>query len=195
VKEIRLETPRLVIREFAEGDWPAVHEYASDPEVVKYTEWGPNTEAESRAHQERVAEERKTDPRAQYSLAVTLKDGGKVIGGCRLGIGSMESRRADLGYVFNRRHWDQGYATETVRALLGFGFGALKMHRMWATCHAENKASARVLEKAGMRYEGRMREDRFQKGAWRDTMVFAILEREWRKIEAGKDFLRPPAAE
>ncbi len=191
IPPVRLETPRLVLREFAGDDWRAVHEYASDPEVVKYMEWGPNTEAQSRDHYDRVSAEREAVPRLQYSLAVTLRENGALIGGCRLGIGSEDDRRADLGYVFNRKHWGNGYATEAVRALLRFGFETLKMHRIWATCHAANAASARVLEKAGLRYEGRLREDRFQKGEWRDTLVFSMLEGEWRRIAAGKDFLVP----
>ena len=60
-----------------------------------------------------------------------------------------------------------------------FGFGELKLHRLWATCLADNTASARVLEKLGMQLEGRLRENEWFKGRWWDTLHYAILEQEW----------------
>jgi RimJ/RimL family protein N-acetyltransferase len=190
-EQVRLETARLIIREFAEGDREAVHEYAADPEVVKYTDWGPNKAADTDTYLARRVEEHQRVPREQFTLAVTRKDGGAVIGGCRIGVGSYESRRADIGYVLNRKYWGKGYGTEAALALVRFGFGELKMHRIWATCHPDNRASQRVLEKCGMRYEGRLRDDKKVRGKWRDSLVFAVLEQDWLKLVAGGDFLRP----
>jgi RimJ/RimL family protein N-acetyltransferase len=53
------------------------------------------------------------------------------------------------------------------------------MHRIWAGCLAENTASARVLEKLGMRLEGRLRDNEFFKGSWWDALIYAILDHEW----------------
>ena len=61
---------------------------------------------------------------------------------------------------------------------LAFGFGDLGLHRVWAHCVAENAASARVLEKVGLRQEGRLREHEVFKGRWWDTLLYAILDRE-----------------
>jgi len=77
------------------------------------------------------------------------------------------------------------YATEAARALLTFGFGQLRLHRIFATCDPANTASARVLEKIGMQREGLLREHEWVKGRWRDSFLYAILDHEWKKLKAG----------
>jgi RimJ/RimL family protein N-acetyltransferase len=178
-----LETNRLVLREFEAGDWEAVHEYASDPQVVRYVEWGPNSEEDTRAFLQ-YALTPPEQPRRQCSLAIVLKAEGRLIGGCSIAVSNPEQREGWIGYIFNRDFWGQGYATETARALVAFGFEQLGLHRILATCDPENVASARVLEKAGMRREGHLREHLWQKGKWRDSYLYAILEREWQRDSA-----------
>jgi RimJ/RimL family protein N-acetyltransferase len=60
--------------------------------------------------------------------------------------------------------------------MVAFGFDELRLHRIYATCNAENLASARVMEKLGMKYEGKLRENALERGRWRDTLLYAILE-------------------
>jgi RimJ/RimL family protein N-acetyltransferase len=89
-------------------------------------------------------------------------------------------RQASIGYEIAPRYWGKGYATEAARAMVAFGFGELRLHRIWARCVADNVASYRVLEKVGMRREGCLREEEWIKGRWRDTLVYGILDHEWR---------------
>lgn len=79
-------------------------------------------------------------------------------------------------------YWGLGYASEAARAMLAFGFNEIELHRIWAQCNAENQASWRVLEKLGMRLEGRLRQDDFFKGRWWDDLIYAILENEWNPL-------------
>ncbi len=109
---------------------------------------------------------------------VTLGD-GRLIGAAGLDVAE-EACQATLGYCLSARAWGRGYATETARALVGFGFDVLLLHRIQAGCDPENAASARVLEKVGMTLEGRLRDDARIRGEYRDTLVFGILEHEWR---------------
>lgn len=83
-----------------------------------------------------------------------------------------------FGYAFNKRYWDQGYATEASRAVLHVAFSVLQLHRVWATCDVRNVASWRVLEKLGMRREAEFQGDVFQKGTWRSSYLYAMLEDE-----------------
>ena len=182
--DLKIETPRLLLREFSPEDLDQVDEYASDSEVVKYMQWGPNSREETREFLVRTADARLVQPRRDFDWAVIHKADGRLIGSCGIHVSAIESRRAFIGYVLNRRFWGQGFATEAAEAVLGFGFDSLKMHRIFATCDAENRRSARVLEKIGMRYEGRLRDECRKKGAWRDTFMFAILEQEWGKRRA-----------
>ncbi|MFO7957248.1 MAG: GNAT family N-acetyltransferase [Candidatus Brocadiia bacterium] len=175
-----LTTERLVLREFEPADWRAVQEYASDPEVVRYVTWGPNTVEETREFLKRTEDARHREPRRKYSLAVTLRRTGGLLGACGLYISRPQDLGGHIGYVLRRDAWGRGYATEAASRLLQFGFGELGLHRVFATCDVENRASAHVMEKLGMRREGRFREDVRNRGQWRDTYLYAILEGEWR---------------
>ena len=174
-----LRLPRLRLREWREDDWPQAHAYASDPEVVRYLDWGPNTEEETRAFIGAAMRARQASPRTHYDLAVALAETDVVIGGSRIWIESAQHREASVGYSLAQAHWGRGYATELARGLLRFGFETLGMHRIWAIVEPENVASARVLEKVGMQREGRLRDHRYAKGRWRDSVLYAALAPEW----------------
>lgn len=177
-----IETSRLILRNWEFSDVPSAYEYARDPVVVRYMPWGPNTLEQTRDFIRKVRRCRQIKPRRAFELAVLLKSDNRVIGGCGLRIKNPILREGDLGYAFNQLYWGQGYATEATRALIQFGFTKLKLHRLWATCDQKNRASARVLEKAGLRYEGLMRENMMLKKRWRDTRLYALLDKDFKKI-------------
>lgn len=174
-----LETERLVLREFEEDDLQAIQEYASDPKVVRYMAWGPNTEKDTQEFLQRAFDRRRKQPRTDYDLAIILKAENHLIGSGGIYIANPDHREAEIGYSFNRRFWGHGYATEAARTFVAFGFEELGLHRIYATCAPANVASARVMEKIGMQREGHLREHRWQKRRWRDSYLYAILEREW----------------
>jgi RimJ/RimL family protein N-acetyltransferase len=86
---------------------------------------------------------------------------------------------AEIGFIVHPDHHGQGYATEAGRALLGIGFDELKLHRVIGRAEVRNVASARVLEKLGMRQEAHFVENEFVKGEWQSELVYAILDWEW----------------
>ena len=96
----------------------------------------------------------------------------------------------DIGYEFSPDYWRQGYATEAASEIIRFGFEELELHRIWSWCIAENNGSWRVMEKLGMQREGLLRENEYFKGRWWDTLMYAILEDEWREREPT---IPPPA--
>ena len=175
-----LRTDRLLLRPFVESDLPSVHEYASDPSVVCFVEWGPNTEEESAAFIRRAAAGAREEPCGNHELAVVLNSEHRLIGGCGLRIRSAVYGEAEVGYCLNRKYWGKGYATETALALLRYGFDKLKLHRIYAVCDSENRASARVLSKIGMVQEGYLHELKHIRGRWRDNLLFAVLEQHHR---------------
>jgi ribosomal-protein-alanine N-acetyltransferase len=170
-----VRTDRLVLRELEEADWEPVHSYASDPEVVRYMDWGPNTEDETKKFVQRAIEAQREQPRKNYQLAIVLKDDGRLIGGCGIHVSDPNNREGWIGYCLSRHFWRHGYATETAKALLRFGFDQLSLHRIFALCEPENLASAHVLKKAGMQQEGHFRECKFRKGKWHDELLYAII--------------------
>jgi RimJ/RimL family protein N-acetyltransferase len=154
-------------------------------------EWGPNDEATTRVFVERVSAVRHAQPRLDFDLAITLRDSGELIGGCGFHIAEPQNRAGWIGYILARACWGQGYATEAARALLYFGFAHCGLHRIWATCDPRNVASAHVLEKIGMQREGHLRENKLQRGTWRDSYLFAILVEEFRSQEPGARIVSP----
>jgi RimJ/RimL family protein N-acetyltransferase len=170
----------LLLREFVESDWSGVHEYARLPQVVRYMPWGPNTEEQTRQVVERYIKSQQEDPRLKWEFAVTLSQTGRVIGACGLTVNTA-NRCASIGYVYNPDVWGQGYATEAAGAILDLGFRHLDLHRVIGTCNTNNVASARVLEKCGMRREGHLIQDCLEKGRWRDSYLYAMLQSDWKE--------------
>jgi ribosomal-protein-alanine N-acetyltransferase len=175
---VRLVGRRLVVRETKEEDVPFIHEYASDADLVRFMSWGPITLDETRAFVLRQLRLAREVPRTEYGLAIELPQTGEMIGRVRLTVSSVPDKRGDLGYVLRRGFWGQGYATEAVRLVLHLALGELQLHRVEATCSPANMESIRVLEKVGMHLEGRLRENVHVRGAWRDSLLYAVLEGE-----------------
>jgi [ribosomal protein S5]-alanine N-acetyltransferase len=144
-------TKRLHLREFRPEDWAAVYLYRSDPEVKRYDTFGPNTVAEVHEILACAVQWQAVSPRTHYFAAVVLLETQQLIGECGLFIRNEHDLTvAGLGYAFQPQVWGRGYATETVQALLQFGFGELHLMEIEAECNPANIASWRVLEKVGM---------------------------------------------
>lgn len=166
---------RLTLREFDDSDEEALHAFASDPVVTRFTTWGPNTPADTRAFLDAVRDQARSTARNRFALAAVDSATGRLLGSAELFVESREHLRGELGWVFDPAYWGRGYATEATRLLLRFGFDDLGLHRIAATCHPDNRASARVLEKSGMSFEGRMRGHMRVRDGWRDSLLFAVV--------------------
>jgi [ribosomal protein S5]-alanine N-acetyltransferase len=182
---MELTTERLVLREFNPGDWQDVLAYQSDPRYLRYNPWTERTPEAVQTFVQMFLANQQEQPRTKFQLALTLKSTYQLIGNCgiRLGSAAMESadsHEANIGYELSPLHWGQGHSTEAARAIVQFGFTELHVHRIWSWCIVDNVGSARLLEKLGMRVEGRLREKEYFKGRWWDTLLFAILDYEWR---------------
>ncbi len=176
---MKLETERLILRDFVGDDWQRVLEYQSDPLYLRYNEW---TERTPETVQEFVGwflDNEKQKPRIKFQLAVTLKSNHQLIGNCGIRMDKADALEADTGYELDPKHWNHGYATEATHAIVDFGFNHFGVHRVWANCVADNVGSAHVLEKLGMQLEGRLRENKYFKGRWWDTQLYAVLVDEW----------------
>jgi RimJ/RimL family protein N-acetyltransferase len=177
---MQLESARLLLREFAADDWSAVHGYASRPEVCRFQVWGPNTPAETQQYVARVLVSAAEVPRTEFTLAAILRDGHRLIGAGSFFVRSEHNRSGEIGYIVHPDFWRQGIASEIAATLLRFGFEHRGLHRIFATCDPRNVGSAKVLMKAGLTFEGRLRHAVLLRDGWRDSDVYSILEHEWR---------------
>ncbi|MBO0778203.1 MAG: GNAT family N-acetyltransferase [Ktedonobacteraceae bacterium] len=176
---MQLVTERLVLREFASEDWEAVLRYQSDPLYLRYTPREERTEADARSLVSMFLRWREELPRYRYQVAIALRENGQLIGNCGIRGSASKSWEAELGYEIDSRYWGQGYASEAARAIVDFGFRELRLHRIWAHCIADNTGSARVMQKLGMRFEGRLYETEWMRERWWDLLLYALLDREW----------------
>ncbi|MBU5437361.1 GNAT family N-acetyltransferase [Tissierella sp. MSJ-40] len=176
-----IETQRLILRELNKDDFASIHSYASDSEVSQYLPWGPNSEADTQVFLNKIIKYQCDSPRYDYEIAVVTKEDNKLIGVCAIHISNPSNREGWIGYCYNKEYWGNGYASEAAKEIIEFGFTGLDLHRIFATCDPNNIGSAKVLEKIGMKREGHLRENKWQKGKWRDSFVYSILKHEYKK--------------
>lgn len=168
-------TKRLVLRPIAVGDAPALFEARGDGEVMRYWDWPAqeSIEAVEQIFAEHLPE--LTSETTQW-WAVALSADGPAIGECDLSEIDTHHARAEVGFLFARRHWGQGYAREAMERVIEHAFNELKLERLWARCHDGNAASVRLLEKLGFAYEGRLRAHITRDGERRDCLIYGRLK-------------------
>ncbi len=173
-----LATERLVLREMSPADAAGLHAIISLPEVVRYQTEDPADEEATRAVIERIVAGAAATPRLLFDFAVM--HGVDLVG--RVGMKrESDPSMATLWFEMAPVHHGRGFASEAARALLGFAFEEVGLHRVSGDCDPRNPASARVMEKLGMRREAHLVQNVFIKGEWCDSLVFAMLASEWRR--------------
>jgi RimJ/RimL family protein N-acetyltransferase len=176
-----LETERLVLRPFADGDLDALYAMYSDSEVVRYLYHEPRTLEQARELLGRKIAGSELNAEDDWlSAAVVVRDGGRVVGDMVMHWVSEEHKTGEIGFTFAPAAQGRGYATEAAQAFLRVAFEEFGFHRVIGRLEARNAASARVLEKLGMRREALLVENEWVKGEWQSELVYALLDREWR---------------
>ncbi|MFI6172179.1 GNAT family N-acetyltransferase [Nocardia sp. NPDC051052] len=179
--DLPITTERLLLRPATPADIDAMFAYKSQPDVCRYLPYEPMS-------REQVAERiagvwsrtELTEVGQGLNLCVEEKATGRLLGDVVLFWRDAENRTGEIGYVFSPDVAGHGYATEAARALLRLGFDGLSLHRITANLDPRNHASARVLERLGMRREAVHLQDLWFKGEWGDTLIYAMVEQEWR---------------
>src|SRR5215831_8922711 len=152
----------------------------SDAEVARYLYGEPKSPAESRDLLKRkIAGTAWAAEGDWLGAAVVERASGTTVGDVALQWVSERDRTAEIGFIFDPRHQGRGFATEAARAMLEWAFETASVHRVVGRLEARNAASARVLEKLGMRLEAHLVKNEWVKGEWQSELVYAILDREW----------------
>jgi RimJ/RimL family protein N-acetyltransferase len=175
-----LETERLTLRPYQQGDFDALYALQSNEEVVRWLYNEPRTSDEVRENLQRKITGSELRAEGDWlSVAVVVRESGVTVGDIALHWVSERDRTAEVGFTFLPAHHGHGYATEAARAIVGWAFDA-GFRRVIGRAEPRNVASARVLEKLGMRLEAHLVENEWVKGEWQSEVDYAILEREWR---------------
>jgi RimJ/RimL family protein N-acetyltransferase len=173
-----IETERLVLRPYTEDDFDALHALYSDESVARWLYYEPATPDGTKARLGRKVGSSVLTEEQGLAAAVELHDGTFVGDVVLFYMQPAEHRSIELGFSFAPTHQGNGFATEAARAVVDWAF-SVGFHRVYGRLEPRNVASARVLEKLGMRKEAHLVENEWVKGEWQSEVVYAILDREW----------------
>lgn len=148
-----IELERLRLRRPKLSDADAIFEYGSDPEVARYADWPTRTTIDA-VVQMLGGRDAEWNSGTEFYWVMTLPPNDRAIGAVSC---CVSGHTAEFGFVLNRQHWRNGFATEASRAIVDWAFSVPSIWRLFATCDVENRASARVLEKVGLSREAILR--------------------------------------
>lgn len=179
-KTMKIETKNLMLRSFVLEDFVSLHEFLSDVSVMKFTEPAFDLEQTREFLEEFCIEE-------ESALAVVEKSSGNVIG-CMQFFEDTEPEVYQIGWIFNKDYWGQGFAYESASALMTYGFETLNLQRIYAQTMDPIK-SVGLMKKLGMVKEGQLRNHNKSSddNEWRDRFFYGILKEEYLNLlQAGK---------
>lgn len=169
-----LTTSRLVLRPFTLADALDVQRLAGDREVASTTLRIPHPYQDGMAEEWIGTHADKFAKDEGISLAVTLLDGGRLIGAVGLEICKAHAR-AELGYWIGKLYWGKGFASEAAKALVDYGFKMAGLNRIYAHHLVRNPASGRVMIRIGMRHEGTLHQHTKKWDQFEDIEVYGLL--------------------
>jgi RimJ/RimL family protein N-acetyltransferase len=182
-----LETERLLLRPFADGDLEALLAMQGRPDVVRYLDWEPMSRDTVQSLLDRIKPFTAIDDRSDgLRLAALLQGSGELIGDVSLWCEAGNRQQAEIGFVLHPDFQGHGYASEAMSLLVRLGFEELGLHRIIGRCDARNISSSQLMERLGMRREAHFRESELIKGEWCDELIYAILANEWRATQGAR---------
>jgi RimJ/RimL family protein N-acetyltransferase len=164
------------LRDFRSADRDDLLAITGDDRVTTWMSFDSHTRDKAERMLDTFIADAAAEPRTVYGLAIIRSDEDRVIGFVRLANSGVQA--AKLGYMIAADHWGHGYATDATRTVLRFAFGPLALHRVTAAIGPENSASIAVVKNLGFSYEGHLRDHVFTNGAWRDSLLFSLLNTE-----------------
>lgn len=174
-----LQSPRIILRHFADADLASFLAYRNDPEVAKYQSWESVNKQDAHTF---IQEQKSAQPGAPgqwFQFAIELKETRQLVGDCGLKVHQQDTQQAEIGFTLSRDCQGKGLASETVCCLLDYAFIHLGLHRVIAVTDCQNAPCVSLLERLGLRREGHFLQNVWFKGKWGDEYLYAILRDEW----------------
>lgn len=173
-----LETKRLRLRPFGVDDAQKVQMMAGDYELYKTTLNLPYPYELQMAYDWIETHERSYETHHMLTLAIVLKEGDHLLGAISLGE-HPKNRYGEIGYWIGREYWGNGYGTEASEAVIAFGFSQMKLNKVMGRYFVSNPASARIMEKCGMEFEGIQKEVALKNGVYHDIGFYGLTRVAW----------------
>lgn len=174
---VTLETDRLILRRFSLEDAEEMFKnWANDSEVTRFLTWYPhgNVETTKEVVSIWVADYAKD---TTYNWGIELKETGQLIGSISAVDFSQKDCRCEIGYCISKAYWNKGFMTEALKEVMRFLFSEIGINRIQAKHDVLNPGSGKVMEKAGMKYEGTFRQYFARKdGTFGDMKMYAAIK-------------------
>jgi ribosomal-protein-alanine N-acetyltransferase len=169
-------TARLNLQPISPDDCQSIHAKNSFPEVAKFNTIGiPKSIKDTEELLTPLFEKQEPEKGQQLGWTIRLKEDDSLIGELGMRLSTPKYNKGEIHYSLLPSHWNKGYATEAVKALLHYGMETLGLHRIEAGVHTQNIRSIQLLEKVGMQREGMHRGILPISGKWEDNYSYAIL--------------------
>lgn len=150
-----IRTRRLLLRRASIDDAGAIFaSYATDPDVTRFLGWQPHDDVSQTEEFLTIVSKEWEDGRGFPLVVFAQDDPGQLLG---MFHPKLRGATVNYGYVLRRESWGKGYGTEALRHLVDHAMASVVIHRAEAFCDVEHRASARVMQKAGMQFEGTLR--------------------------------------
>ncbi|HPH95643.1 MAG TPA: GNAT family protein [Anaerolineaceae bacterium] len=172
---------KVRLRAVERTDLPLFVAWLNDPEVA---EGLLISYPMSMAEEERWFDHMLTTPAAQHPMVIEIRDEEQwvPVGNCAFHEIDWRNRFAEIGiFIGEKRFWNRGVGTTVMKMMLKHGFETINLHRIYLHVFSTNPRAIRSYEKAGFVHEGRMRESRYQNGAYADTLIMSVLRHEWKE--------------
>ena len=178
----RLETPRLILRDYTPDDLAFHHQLLSDPQAMEYLpDLRSDSLESSRADLQRTLEDLVCPQRQFYFFVITLKESGTPLGtiGYTVTDRTPQGDLVHLGYFSLPAYWRRGYTAEALAQLVDFAFAQGNVWRMTTGCLESNAASERVMQKCGFVQEARRPDWQWLGGKFHTRVEYRLLRSEW----------------
>jgi RimJ/RimL family protein N-acetyltransferase len=176
----QIATQRLSLAPLRPDNAAAFYEYRSDREVSRYQSWEPGSLDEAAQFINGLQSLAFDTPGTWFQLAIRPRDSSLLIGDLGVHFPADDPHQVEIGFTVAPKHQRQGFGIEAVTGLLGFLFGTLQKHRVFASVDPRNEPSIALLKRLEMRQEAHFRESLLINGEWVDDIVFGILASEWK---------------
>jgi [ribosomal protein S5]-alanine N-acetyltransferase len=175
-----IQGERIFLRPFEATDAELYRRWRADAEPMALAGW-PDRAPMSLAQVEARIERLTRDQGDEFmTFLICLLEDARPIGEVLFGHIDRLNGSAELGiFIGEPDEWGKGYGSDAVNALVDFGFGELRLERIWLEVWTENPRAQRAYEKAAFIHEGTLRHDRYEGGRFTDGHVMSILRDEW----------------
>lgn len=183
----RIVGDKVVLREFRPEDISGMRAWATDPEVTRYLSSRymlPQTWEQTEDYLRGVL----SGDAGGANFVIAEKGSLNYLGQCNLVLIDQQSRKATLAIVMPREHHGKGYGGEAIGLLLRFAFDQMNLNRVSLHVIEDNPRAIALYERCGFRLEGRLRQEQYQDGRYKDILVMGALRDEYRAMhENGRD--------